>query len=362
LSGCVVSGEPSAAQFPPAFEGADGAETEKAVRETFARHPQGKALASFRSQRQVSGTFESARGAGVRLAWASFRHTAPKEDGTPRPELVFVTGVTDSFTRNLETLHDLHTAGFDVLTYDHRGQGASSRLSPVRDAVHVDAFADYVADLDTFLTKVQPRKQGVRRVFLAPSMGAAVGAMHNAVHKDAFDAAVYVVPMFEINFQFPGGSWVAGPLTRFLCQVGRCRSFVPGGKAWAPSEYEDKNIFTSDTRRHAFFQDLLNNAPALRHGSTTNGWAATAIDATDVFQAHYAEHRVPALVFTAERDALVLPLAHEAFCNEAKPCRRLLLPGAKHDALNETDAVRQLLLREATAFFADVLSTTPAAP
>ena len=108
--GCV-SGEPSAATFPPAFEGPEGAATEKAVMATFERHAQGKALAAFRSRHQKWGVFPSTRGDGVRLTWATYRGESTASPAGRRPELVFLTGLTDSFTRNLETIHDLHAAG-----------------------------------------------------------------------------------------------------------------------------------------------------------------------------------------------------------------------------------------------------------
>ena len=36
----------------------------------------------------------------------------------------------------------------------------------------------------------------------------------------------------------------------------------------------------------------------------------------------------------------------------ALPCKRVFLPGAKHDALNEIDATRNIILSESVAFFA----------
>ena len=67
---------------------------------------------------------------------------------TAQDTVLFLPGFSEPWIKYIELLHDLHRSGYEVLSYDHRGQGASPRLAKSNpDAVHLEHFEDHVSVL-----------------------------------------------------------------------------------------------------------------------------------------------------------------------------------------------------------------------
>ena len=54
---------------------------------------------------------------------ASFKH----HQTSPKANIIFITGLTESFIKYSETIQYLYENGYNVLTYDHQSQGLSGR-------------------------------------------------------------------------------------------------------------------------------------------------------------------------------------------------------------------------------------------
>ena len=63
---------------------------------------------------------------GVDIICASFVH---KQDlkAPIRGNIIFITGLTESFVKYSEVIQYLYSRGFNVFTYDHQSQGLSGR-------------------------------------------------------------------------------------------------------------------------------------------------------------------------------------------------------------------------------------------
>ncbi len=66
-------------------------------------------------------SYSKFRRQGIDIICASFKHPNPKAN------IIFITGLTESFVKYSETIQHLYEKGFNVFTYDHQSQGLSGR-------------------------------------------------------------------------------------------------------------------------------------------------------------------------------------------------------------------------------------------
>ena len=83
--------------------------------------------------------FAQVDGMRVRLG-----HARPH--GRPRGTVLVLPGRAEFIEKYRETLADLTSAGFAVVTLDWRGQGGSDRFIPRRQPDHVTRFEAYLAE------------------------------------------------------------------------------------------------------------------------------------------------------------------------------------------------------------------------
>ena len=102
------------------------------------------------------------------------------------------------------------------------------------------------------------------------------------------------------------------------------------------------NVLTSDPVRFARNVAVLEEEPALGIGAPTIAWADSALRLMKQFEApSYPAHiRQPMLLVAAGHDEVVSTPAIENFGMYLLAGRHLILPGAKHEILQEQDQMR----------------------
>ena len=282
----------------------------------------------------VSGTVKTPDGVNLRFArWTP----PPGRKGT----VVVLQGRTEFIEKYFETVRDLRARGFAVATFDWRGQGLSDRALSDRRKGYVRSFRQYSTDLDAVMEQVVLPDCPPPIFALGHSMGAAV--LIRACHEGSrwFERVVLSAPMIALP---PGPlRGVAGPLARFMRLVGRGGAYVPTGSATASGK-EDfvGNVVTSDPVRFARNAAVLDAEPALGLGSPTIAWVDAAMQLMKQFATPgYASFiRQPMLMVAAGRDEIVSTAATEEFGSHLMAGRHLILPGSRHEILQERDLYR----------------------
>jgi lysophospholipase len=269
----------------------------------------------------IVGSFAGYDGAPLRYArWEPTR--------SPRRGTICVfQGRAEFIEKYFETIADLRRRGFAVATLDWRGQGRSYRALPDRKKSHIEDFAEYDKDLVRFMKDVVLPDCPPPYMALAHSMGGNILLRAATQPGSWFSHMVMTAPLIQIadeKLGMPHG--LARHLAEMVSLSGFSTSYVPGGNA-TPAEIGvfDNNQLTSDPERWARTKAGLEAAPDL---------ALTAPDFSETV-------KVPVLMLAAGEDSIVSTRAIEELGVKLKLGSHLLLPGALHEILQETDAIRQ---------------------
>ena len=148
--------------------------------------------------------------------------------------VVILHGYTESAEKFREMTWYFLNEKFNVYAIDHRGHGKSVRKISDTSITHVDAFSDYLRDLEEFMSGVVlPRTEHLPRVLYAHSMGGAIGGMTLMNHPEYFARAVLTAPMIAPS-SAPLPRWAGKLAADFMCAIGKRedRAFI--GKPFSP--------------------------------------------------------------------------------------------------------------------------------
>lgn len=258
----------------------------------------------------------------------------------PKGIIVVVGGRSESWLKYRALFRDLHSSGYTVYSYDHRGQGLSPHLVGDHPQIgHIDDFREYSRDLGAMITEVRRREGGRPVNLIGHSMGAAVIAEYLADHPNhGIRKAVLVAPMFRINT----APWPEplGRLVLVLLQcAGRGSAYAPGEHDALPDEPFGKNRVTS-SREH--WQETLSfrrDHPGALTGGASVDWVAQALARSSAIREKARFLGPETLILQAGRDEMVIPWIPPAPDHKQSPTV-ICFPEARHEILNEREPIR----------------------
>ena len=264
----------------------------------------------------------------------------------------------------METATELVQRGYDIFTFDWRGQGISARMLPNRHKGYVDTYDTYLKDLELFIRTIVKPEGTPPFIILSHSMSGVVTLHYLYKHRGIISKAVLTSPMFGI-LTFPYPVRFAKFFTRFAVHNGRGSSYVPGSGDYDPSKPEFKgNRLTSDPKRFLTADRAIVKNPDLALGGVTHRWLYESFQSMDMlYQPGYVEQiRTPILILGAGTDRVVSNRAQKEISLRLPDCRRVEITGAKHEILMETDAIRTKFRNAFDEFVEPQLSVRPKHP
>lgn len=262
--------------------------------------------------------------------------------GTPRGSILFFPGRGDNYEKYLETLEEWHRAGWRVTAADWRGQAGSGRLG--NDAVtgHIDDFATWIDDLQSFWPGWKTATPGPH-ILAAHSMGGHLILRGLAEGKVDPVAVVLSAPM--LGFVGPLPPAIGHNAAKLMCAIGD-----PKRPAWKWSEKPGvvpagrQALLTGDDDRYQDEQWWRDERPELVMGPGSWGWVERAYESMRGLFAPGVLESVdtPVLLLGTSNDKLVATRAIEEAAIRL-PAGELVSFGkeAQHEILRETDAVRE---------------------
>jgi lysophospholipase len=292
----------------------------------------------------VVGALKTRDGVGLRFArWAP----PPGRKGT----VCIFPGRTEFIEKYFETVRDLRARGFAVAMLDWRGQGLSDRRLGDRRKGHVDDFAQYDIDLETFMKDVVLPDCPPPLFAIAHSTGGSILLRSAFRGQRWFDRIVLSSPLIELARKPMAG--FAPAVARTFRLLGFGSMYIPGGEAkLMASRSFVGNILTSDPVRFARTAAVLEAEPALGTGAPTIAWVDAAFRTMADFAvpAYAARIRQPILIAAAGRDHVVSTPAIEEFASNLRAGSHVVVAGARHEILMEQDHYRMQFFAAFDAF------------
>lgn len=281
------------------------------------------------------------------IYWCSLKHPAHQK------AVVIVNGRIESAWKYQELCYDLFCQGFDVYTYDHRGQGLSDRLTEDRQIGYVHEFQDYVTDLQGLVAHFDLNGYQ-QRFLLAHSMGGAVATRYlQTTPNHPFHAVAMSAPMFGVNMP-----WYLRPIAPLITQLMTAFSpqptYAPGYGAYHPKPFH-LNLLTHSEIRYRLFRELYEAHPELQIGGPSHRWVWQSLLATKQCLQMTRQIKIPMLILQAEEEAIVCNQAQNRLLKKLSRTQQYAelqtILGARHELLFEQDAYRNQALAHILRFF-----------
>jgi lysophospholipase len=287
------------------------------------------------------GTVGSFRGYdGAELRYARWDATRMPRRGT----VCLLSGRAEFIEKYFEVIADLRRRGFAVATMDWRGQGGSQRVLSNPHKGHVTGFWEYDRDLIRFMKDIVLPDCPPPFIGLGHSMGGNILLRNATMPGLWFERIVLTAPMISIAESCLGTTQSrARVYTEIASLLGLSTAYVVGGSdETASSQKFEGNSLTSDYERWLRTKAVLDLVPSLGIGSPTVGWLKSALRSCRQLSSPDFPVRinVPLLLFAAGNDKVVSTRAIEDFAVRAKVSSCILMPGSRHEILQENDAVR----------------------
>jgi lysophospholipase len=281
----------------------------------------------------------------------------PCETASRRGAVILLNGRTEFMEKHAETISDLKRRDFDVCSFDWRGQGLSSRMLTNRHKGFVRTYQDYINDLEEFVEKIVKPRSRPPLVLMAHSMGGHIALRYLHDHAGSIDRAVLISPMIDI-FTSSFTRQIARFITRFAHKAGWDQVYSIGSGDYSPDKEKfEGNLLTSDTVRFMDKIRAVKQNPELALGGVTYGWLAASFESIDILTslAFAGKIKIPILMVNAGSDKIVSVSAQQSMCSKLRQCRSIVIPGARHEILKETDAIRSIFWNEFDQFTADIV-------
>lgn len=265
----------------------------------------------------------------------------PKLNGT----VIFLNGRADFTERYFETMGDIQRRGFHVAGFDWRGQGGSQRLLKDHLRGHVRSFREYDEDLRAVMESVVLKNCPGPYYAIGHSTGGHI-LLRALSRQTWFTKAIVTSPLMELQY----GTWpkaVAFALALVATAFGFGWAYLPGFKKppFLKRGFED-NILTSDPKRWARDERILEEHPTLGVGGPTYAWlVATILSLKDLHKRRRNQGlNCPVMMLLAGRERVVDNRASHHYAAQMPGVSVVTIQQALHEIMLETDAVRKEFL------------------
>jgi lysophospholipase len=247
-------------------------------------------------------------------------------------------GRTEPIEKYFEVAQRLTARGFTVLVHDWRSHGLSFRPGAASGLGHANGYADFVTDYDALLERFADR---LPKPWLAMghSMGGCLTLLVLALGERRFAGAMLSAPMLGIRT-----GQISLPLARLMARLTVALGLGTARMMRDPAGAETfaSNILTHDPVRYARNVGQVAEHPELAVGAPSWGWLDFAFRAIAILQRGpgVTAITIPLTVAAAGEEALVDNAAIERVTARVPGARYVVVGGAYHEILQETDAIQ----------------------
>lgn len=264
--------------------------------------------------------------------------------------ILLLSGRREFMEKYSETIGELNHEGYNVYSFDWRGQGLSSRMLTNRHKGFIDDYNVYLNDLHTFVTNIVMPEAVHPLIIIAHSMGGHIAIRFLHDHPETANMAVLTSPMINIFSSSLSRSF-AKFISWIAVKTGFSHSYIIGSGDYTDEEFEG-NELTSDPVRFTDAKKAIAKNPDLALGGPTYGWLSATLTSIDTLnRADFASKiQTPILMVIAGDDKIVSTKAQKIFCKMLPNCKLIEISGARHEIFKERNAFRSIFWREFSRF------------
>jgi lysophospholipase len=254
-----------------------------------------------------------------------------------RGSLLWAGGRGDFIEKYLEPLTHWHRRGWNVTSFDWRGQGESR--GTIKHG-HLQDFAPLIEDagalVDEWLCATPDP-----HVLIGHSMGGHLALRLIAERAPAIDAAVLVAPMIGFN-KTPVPPWIGRRIVRLMAALGwQERPAWKHNERPAPPGSTRQSYLTSCADRYSDELWWRERHPGFDLGPPSWGWLDAAFRSMRNLTPDMLRRvHTPILILGAAHDRLVSPTAIHHAARLLPNAELHIYPRAAHEILRESDPVR----------------------
>jgi lysophospholipase len=268
-----------------------------------------------------------------------------------KPRILILQGRATAIEKLEHVIIDLSQLGYEVWSFDWRGQGLSTRELGRRG--YIDSYQTYLKDLHLFMkTFLKNNVENRPVVFLAQSMGAHIGLRYMVEYPRMIDAAFLTSPMLEINTGIYPKS-----LARAICKImllcGLKKRYIFGHGEYDPSlESFAGNLVTHNQKMFYYHRRLLMERPELILGGATFQWVAATLDSSKILlnEKYLKKIQVPVHIMLAEDERVVDNRMMRKVSGWIRRCSVEVVKGSRHQLLSEQPVIQKQVLNSLEQF------------
>lgn len=287
----------------------------------------------------------------VRLRYAIW----PKISGVGRGTICLVHGRSEFIEKYFETIADFQSRGFNVATFDWRGQGGSDRLVGNRRLGYVERFDDYIIDLENFYSQILLPDCPPPFNLVGHSMGGFVSLLAASRNRLMFERLFLSAPMLSLD-GLPLGLSAMANIAEIMCFIGFGQMAVGRKDDRSPSSKSfPGNELTSDFARYMRVVDIYEKCPDLAISAPSFRWLGAAMGAMAKARSDDFPNRIkiPVMMLAAARDKVVSSAAIEELGLRMRSGRHAVIAHARHELFMENDGIREQVFAAFDAFITE---------
>ena len=300
---------------------------------------------------------------GAKLRYAHWKAAPDKRRGL----ILYLNGRTEFIEKTIDTYAILQRSGFDIWTFDWRGQGLSNRQLDDPGKGHITDYQHYLDDLRQVVDDIMGiRSADAPTILLAHSMGGHIGLRFLHDHPGLFDQAVMSAPMIDISVN---RAWLRH-LNRLIIGFGFGKRYALGTGRFQPiyinpadpkdnGRLDDYKLqiaryqaLSCDAEKRMRIEQMLRDDPRLCLGGPTADWLEATFRSINItWSKGYAEAiDTPTLLVGGGRDTVVETARQQEMAGRLKKGRFHLIEDGAHELLVECDDIRQGFFRAFSEF------------
>lgn len=282
---------------------------------------------------------------GVRITYRHFVQDKPEE----RRLIILVNGRAENLLKWTELAYDFYQQGYDVLVFDHRGQGYSQRLLKDHEKGYIDEFRFYADDMAILLEKVTSGYDYKSQHILAHSLGALISTYYLANYDHHIQSAALSAPFYGIPMKH---SLRDELVVNLMVLFGQGSRYVFGKGEYKPADL-DKNDLSNCRTRMRWMNRINRRHPQIHLGGPTFRWVHLCFNAIKKLPSILPRIEIPVLILQSEKEKIVDNKNLEKLTALLPQGKLVQIAQSKHEILFERDPIRDEALAHISQFFTE---------